>query len=296
MTSTTVPTTPTATSTKLYYDVENWCQYHIHRGSDFLFNGHNAFMSTLKGKCDELAAASSSSAGDSTQSSVGQTVEFPLDSLHSFFSNLHTKHVKNAAYRLRSNISRYVDFYRDGNSILSMAKQSNIPPYLMCRQIVEHICDLRAEKNAENQDEGENEDNNQQRNNTHKEYNSKDPKKRLTMAMRDPLGVLNDRNMILPTFLDTEDKWMIPRTTYQENADSSTSVSSTITTTRIAHEVATAIQADPLCGPDQDRLKHFIGIEYEVVLERQLSKLGIPFEAEARLRELGTSKTPDVVL
>ena len=44
--------------------------------------------------------------------------------------------------------------------------------------------------------------------------------------------------------------------------------------TRLALEVKEAIDSDSLCGPTSDRAKHFIGIEYEIVLERGLNKLG----------------------
>ena len=45
-------------------------------------------------------------------------------------------------------------------------------------------------------------------------------------------------------------------------------------TTRLSSEVKEAIDADPLCGPAVDRERHFVGIEYEIVLERELKKLG----------------------
>ena len=67
-------------------------------------------------------------------------------------------------------------------------------------------------------------------------------------------------------------------------------------TTRLALEVKDAIESDSLCGPTSDRARHFIGIEYEIVLERGLKNLGIPFESEAQLREKGSARTPDAVL
>jgi len=69
-----------------------------------------------------------------------------------------------------------------------------------------------------------------------------------------------------------------------------------ITTTRLALEVKDAVDSDPLCGPVSDRARHFIGIEYEIILERGLKNLGIPFESEAQLREKGSARTPDVLL
>jgi hypothetical protein len=48
----------------------------------------------------------------------------------------------------------------------------------------------------------------------------------------------------------------------------------TTTTTRLALEVKEAVESDPLCGPASDRAKHYIGIEYEIILERGLKNLG----------------------
>ena len=49
-------------------------------------------------------------------------------------------------------------------------------------------------------------------------------------------------------------------------------------------------------GPKQDRERHNIGIEYELLLEETLKSMAIPFETEAELRIRGTAKTPDVLL
>merc|ERR1712032_659322 len=68
------------------------------------------------------------------------------------------------------------------------------------------------------------------------------------------------------------------------------------TKTRLAVEVKEAVDSDPLCGPASDRAKHFIGVEYEIILERGLKNLGIPFESESQLRKKGSARTPDVVL
>jgi hypothetical protein len=51
-------------------------------------------------------------------------------------------------------------------------------------------------------------------------------------------------------------------------------LSVTTKTTRLALEVQEAIASDSLCGPASDRARHFIGIEYEIVLERGLKNLG----------------------
>jgi len=65
--------------------------------------------------------------------------------------------------------------------------------------------------------------------------------------------------------------------------------------TRLAVEVMEAIDSDPLYGPRQDRERHSVGIEYEIILEQTLSSMGIPFETEAQLRIRGTARTPDIL-
>ncbi|CAJ1936047.1 unnamed protein product [Cylindrotheca closterium] len=66
--------------------------------------------------------------------------------------------------------------------------------------------------------------------------------------------------------------------------------------TRLSLEVQEAVRSDPLYGPDHDRARHSIGVEYEVALERALKIMDIPFETESQLREKGSARTPDVLL
>jgi hypothetical protein len=44
--------------------------------------------------------------------------------------------------------------------------------------------------------------------------------------------------------------------------------------TRLAAEVQEAVHSDPMYGPEHDKHRHFIGVEYEVALERQLASMG----------------------
>ena len=45
-------------------------------------------------------------------------------------------------------------------------------------------------------------------------------------------------------------------------------------TTRLAQHVHEAVTSDPLCGPRHDVTRRMVGVEFEVVLEQQLSALG----------------------
>ena len=49
-------------------------------------------------------------------------------------------------------------------------------------------------------------------------------------------------------------------------------------------------------GPRQDKERHNVGIEYELLLEQTLTSMDIPFETEEELRIRGTAKTPDILL
>lgn len=44
--------------------------------------------------------------------------------------------------------------------------------------------------------------------------------------------------------------------------------------TRLAKEVHHATLSDPLHGPQFERQRHFVGIEYEFILEQTLSAMG----------------------
>lgn len=47
-----------------------------------------------------------------------------------------------------------------------------------------------------------------------------------------------------------------------------------ITARRLAQEVQTAVDMDPLYGPRHDLARRMIGVEFEVVLETQLTQMG----------------------
>ena len=182
----------------------------------------------------------------------------------------------------------------------------------------------------------------------------------IIMAMRDPMNVLNDLNIIREEYIQSEPHYCHHRPTQQQQKqqqdeeqkvqvtsctagesdvavgiESNDSVinscipvtscsptpavtdpatgsevgtdsqarttnasptATTRTTTRLARLVHHAICNDPMYGPRHDRERHFVGIEYEVLLESKLKDMGIPFETETHLRQRGVSKTPDILL
>ncbi|KAG7336821.1 TPD sequence-motif-containing protein [Nitzschia inconspicua] len=220
-----------------YDQVEQWCRHEIAAGSDFLFDSI-AFEATMKRTSRDL--------------------QFPLESLQSFFRNIYVQHIKSRSFQVKSQCNNYVEQYRKGSSILQLAQTANFSPYLMARVIVENVAIIPDDK-----------------------------KKFLTAAMRDPMHYLGRVDCVRDEFLDIEHQWA---------TEEKERISSATAPTRLATEVNEAIDSDPLSGPRSDRAKHFVGIEFEVALEHMLRTRGIPFESETQLREKGTSKTPDVLL
>jgi len=71
--------------------------------------------------------------------------------------------------------------------------------------------------------------------------------------MRNPLQHLDSLELIAPQYRSSEEK-----------------KTANTTTTRLAREVADAINADPMYGPRHDKERHMVGVEFEVVLEYKL--------------------------
>ena len=142
----------------------------------------------------------------------------------------------------------------------------------------------------------------QQQPNTSKPLKPTKNKTTLIMAMRDPIKILGDMSILRPEYLisepsnNTNQRRQQHQQQQQQLHSTANSKSDTTSTTRLAQTVKDAIDNDPMYGPKHDHDRHFIGIEYEVLLESKLKEIGIPFITETKLRELGSSKTPDILL
>jgi hypothetical protein len=111
-------------SVQHYHRVESWCRHHITNRSDndFLFD-QQLWSSAMKCAAKDLM--------------------FPLESLQSFFRNMHVKHIKSTSYKVLNQSKMYVDQYRNGTSILQLAKNANFSPHLMARLVVERVADTK---------------------------------------------------------------------------------------------------------------------------------------------------------
>lgn len=65
---------------------------------------------------------------------------------------------------------------------------------------------------------------------------------------------------------------------------------------RFAEELKYCIANDIDYSTNVDRIKQTIGLEYEFILQMELTRRNIPFETEATMRKRGMAKTPDIWL
>jgi hypothetical protein len=103
-------------------------------------------------------------------------------------------------------------------------------------------------------------------------------KKEITMALRDPLERLDNVEVILEKYRHSEVTTQKQMNKSLVDPFSGKTIcqigdSTTTTTTRLAREVMEAIHSDPMYGPRFDKERNYIGIEYEILLERALQSL-----------------------
>jgi len=132
--------------------------------------------------------------------------------------------------------------YVAGSSISSLAKKYHFPPSLLARGIIENITIYE--------------------------------KKEITMAMRNPLTKLHSVEVILDKYRNSEGPnlkqiQMCPKAALIDPF-SGTLICKSDNATRLAQEVMEAINSDPMYGPRFDKERNYIGIEYEIILERAL--------------------------
>eukprot|EP00550_Attheya_septentrionalis_P004605 CAMPEP_0198290534 /NCGR_PEP_ID=MMETSP1449-20131203/8359_1 /TAXON_ID=420275 /ORGANISM="Attheya septentrionalis, Strain CCMP2084" /LENGTH=368 /DNA_ID=CAMNT_0043989043 /DNA_START=158 /DNA_END=1264 /DNA_ORIENTATION=- len=258
-----------------YDDASAWCREVVSGGHVMLFDP-DMFHS-------ELTKAS-------------KQFDIPYESLHSFLRNVHLIHIKRTHHWVRSQLfveqPHYLQAYtttgtsttattatQEGDtrrSILEMARHLNHPPYMMARLVVEHmVC------------------------NTTTTTTTGPSKKFVTEAMRDPMNKLGTLEAIDPQYHSSQS--FPSNTTKQPSVVKVDAFSGrpvplpSQPVTRLATEVMEAIDSDPMYGPRQDRERHFVGLEHELMLEQSLRAMGIPFETETELRIRGTPRTPDIL-
>ena len=195
---------------------------------------------------------------------------YNYQAVDSFFRNIHLNVVvKSASSVIRRNMEYQLKHYQEGQTtILELATKLRFPPYLLCRYIVEAIVDSSKLPPVGN-------------------------KNRITNALRNYQTILNNPNILKEEYLISEQHWPL---SFQEKQREEKHQPVGTKTTRLVQEVQQCIDMDPLYGPQNDVIRHSIGIQYEMILEESLKELSIPFQTESQLRVLGSSRTPDILL
>mmetsp|Transcript_7768 Transcript_7768/g.11651 ORF Transcript_7768/g.11651 Transcript_7768/m.11651 type:complete len:285 (+) Transcript_7768:103-957(+) len=201
---------------------------------------------------------------DTEISKAAKDVNFSIDSLSSFLRNMHLTYVKKRSYVIRNQMHSHILVeYCEGASILSLAKKYNFPPSLLARGIVENITIFE--------------------------------KKEVTKAMKDPFVKLSALEHIFGPFRASEDAIQSENAEPLVDPFSGAPLECPIHASRLAREVVEATNSDPLYGPRVEKERNYVGIEYEIILERALRSMNIPFETEEQLRAKGSSRTPDIL-
>ncbi|KAL7522883.1 hypothetical protein ACHAWX_007617 [Stephanocyclus meneghinianus] len=243
-----------------YDQAEFWCRERISSGHDMLFS-RQIFHKEIK--------------------TASNNFGMQFEAIHSLFRNAHVSFMKKTSHMLKSQTTRLVQSYLNGTSILNIAKKVNYPPSMMARLIVENVA-VPPSSNSSNSSS------NRLENAMGASVNIR---KFTTEAIRHPekeLGAAT--NSVSPEYLFSESKG---RNIHKEIDENDLQY---IPLSRLSLEVREAVDSDPMYGPHHDRMRHNIGIDYELLLEQMLHSFKIPFETEEELRARGTARTPDILL
>lgn len=88
------------------------------------------------------------------------------------------------------------------------------------------------------------------------------PKNDISKAVTNPIQMIEDSSVLKPALLRSE-------------GNGGDAILSYPFRTRLAKEIHQAANCDPLCGPRHDVSRRMVGVEFEVVLEKQLSSIGM---------------------
>lgn len=194
-----------------YTQVEAWCHSRIASGHPMLFS-RPLFHS-------ELVSAS-------TQ------YQMNYEAIHSLFRNAHVAHMKKNSHLVKAKMTRHIQSYLNGTSILYIAEKCNYPPSMMARLIVENVAMLPRSNNNGG---------------SIKSHTlSGVQRKFITEAIRHPEKNLGfPSSSVSPEYLFSENKGKYGQR--QQNNDGATE-SSCIPLSRLALEVKEAVAADPMYG------------------------------------------------
>lgn len=119
-------------------------------------------------------------------------LEFPISALQSLIRNESVNHIKKAAPAIKRNLGHYLEQYKQGTSILQLAKNNRYSPYMLARYIVNEITTLGRGGRS---------------------------KKILSEAMRNPEGILGNVEVIAEAFRRSEQQQKVSKGPRHEDED-----------------------------------------------------------------------------
>ena len=205
-------------------------------------------------------------------------LEVPFELLHCYFRTLHTAYIKNTTHATRGKIGEHLRKYlEEGDSLVAIARGAGFSPYLIAKMVLEGIKDggVVLELFGGSKEGG--------RGGGRNAAEKRKIQKRGGEIMKDVkkfLHLFDDSTIFSQSVLASR------------KADVCGGGGSIL-----ARDLLEAIDADVYLGPLHDRARRLLGVDYELHLEERLKAvLNVPFRNEENLRDLGFSKTPDVLL
>lgn len=184
--------------------------------------------------------------------------EHSYDTLFAMFEQLFQRQISRNFYLLRQHGYEFVRLFKRGETtLIEIAHRHNLTPVMVARRVLEIVL-FNNNNNNNNHNKATN--NNSDKNNDHSRHHhqpSRLDKRKITKYLRDP---------------------------------------STIPSQPLRNQVIQCIHADDLFGPNIDRTRAVLGLEYESLLLDHVSALGLEYETEHDLRQRSSFKTPDVLL
>lgn len=194
------------------------------------------------------------------------------DTLFAMFEQLFQRQISRNFYLLRQHGYEFVRLFQRGEStLIEIAHRHNLTPVMVARRVLEIVL-FSNNNNNNNKNKNNNKNNNSNNSNNNKATNSSSNKNNNNNQHHQPSRL--DKRKITKYLRDP----------------------STIPSQPLRNQVIQCIHADDLFGPNIDRTRAVLGLEYESLLLDHVSALGLEYETEHDLRQRSSFKTPDVLL
>jgi hypothetical protein len=156
---------------------------------------------------------------------------------------VHLQRIKKVSFAFRNNkTAEIVEAYiHGGTSILSLAKKYNYPPTHVARTLLESITVFQ--------------------------------KKKITAVLRDPIKWIDSSDALVEKYRASNST--VGKKELVDPFSGEHIVAPSDQVNRLAFDVLEAINSDPMYAPRFDRERQYIGMEYEMILEKALRAISM---------------------